>query len=539
MVQQPQFYAVGVAFRCFRRTRLPTYRTPDIFVRAARAASLPGQSETWLTVTCPKEGTHFLEGFGTLFDTRRLVMSNGIVDIKANVPFRVKVANFASTPQKVCKHQRIGLARPTPSDTPVYSLNFETPETPKVVAPQEKGAAPLLRDVEGEGLAAAFGLESHPDGVVDRITIDDVDLKHLRSKERDKVRQALRPFSSMWDGKLGTITVTKHRIELKEGAKPVFSQPYRAGPKAREVEQQEVDKMLREKVIEPAKSEYASPVVLVPKPDGSLRFCVDYRKLNSITVKDTYPLPRMDECLDSLGDAQYFTTLDCNSGYWQIPVEEADKPKTAFTCHAGCFQFCRMPFGLCNAPATFQRTIDILLSGFRWRSCLVYLDDIIVFSSTFDDHLGHVTEILKVLETAGISLKLSKCSFFQKSVSYLGEVATKNTAAIEGFKEPKTQTQMRSFIGLCNVYRRFVPNFARVAAPLNRMLQKSFDFNLPEFNEEEREAFNLLKAALANPPILQLPRRLRLSSRLCSYARGRGDGGTTPHRLLEPRSHPS
>ena len=139
--------------------------------------------------------------------------------------------------------------------------------------------------------------------------------------------------------------------------------------------------MISSGFISRLQSEWASPVVLIPKPDGSLCFCVDYRRLNAMTVRDTYPIPRMDECLDSLGEANVFTTLDCNSGYWQIPVAEEDRPKTTFTCHAGTYQFNRMPFGLMNAPATFQRMLDILLSGYRWKSCLIYLDDIIIFSN--------------------------------------------------------------------------------------------------------------------------------------------------------------
>ena len=131
--------------------------------------------------------------------------------------------------------------------------------------------------------------------------------------------------------------------------------------------------MLAEHVIEPATCEWASPIVLVPKPDGSLRFCVDYRRLNAITVPDTYPLPRMDECIDSLGDAVVFTTLDCNSGYWQIPVHPEDRDKTTFTSHYGIYRFLRLPFGLRNAPATFQRAIDIILSGVKWKTCVVYL----------------------------------------------------------------------------------------------------------------------------------------------------------------------
>jgi hypothetical protein len=143
-----------------------------------------------------------------------------------------------------------------------------------------------------------------------------------------------------------------------------------------------VEKIFRSGFIEPATSEWASPVVLFPKPDGSLRLCIDYRKLNAITVCDTYPLPRMDEYIDSLGDAVVFSTLDCNSGYWQIPLDEDDRDKTTICSHAGTFRFLPVPFALRNAPATFQREIDIILSGLKWRTFLAYLDDIIIYSTS-------------------------------------------------------------------------------------------------------------------------------------------------------------
>jgi len=133
-------------------------------------------------------------------------------------------------------------------------------------------------------------------------------------------------------------------------------------------------------VIEPSTGEWASPVVMVQKPDGSVRFCIDYRTPNLMTVKDAYPILRMDECIDSLGDARVFSTLDCNAGYWQIPVAERDRRVPAFTCHSGAWQCVRRPFGLCNAPATFQRAMDMILAGVKWQICLVYLDDVIVFS---------------------------------------------------------------------------------------------------------------------------------------------------------------
>ena len=273
--------------------------------------------------------------------------------------------------------------------------------------------------------------------------------------------------------------------------------------------------MLRAGVIEPAQSEWASPVVLVPKPDGTLRFCVDYRRLNAITVRDTYPLPRMDECIDSLGEANVFTTLDCNSGYWQIPVAAKDQDKTTFTCHEATYRYKRMPFGLTNAPATFQRTLDITLSAFKWKSCLVYLDDVIVFSRDLKSHFTHVEAILETLSETGITLKLAKCRFFTDTVKYLGhvirpgtlEVDEVATAALTKAKPPKTQTELRSFLGLCNVYRRFVPNYSHVAAPLNAFLKKGQPARLPQdLGEEATNAFDELVKRIIAPPVLALPR---------------------------------
>ena len=238
--------------------------------------------------------------------------------------------------------------------------------------------------------------------------------------------------------------------------------------------------MLEAGVFEPAQSEWASPVVLVPKPDGSLRFCVDYRKLNEATVKDAYPIPRMDECIDSMGDANLFTTLDCNSGYWQIPVDPRDRDKTTFVCHAGSYRYRRMPFGLTNAPATFQRTLDLLLSAYKWKFCIVYLDDIFIFSWTFDVHLEKVDKVLVTLRRAGVSLKLKKCHFFTDTVNYLGHIIRpgllsvdqSRVAALKHAQNPRTQSELRSFLGLCNVYRRFVQRYSYLAAPLNQFLKE-------------------------------------------------------------------
>ena len=275
-----------------------------------------------------------------------------------------------------------------------------------------------------------------------------------------------------------------------------------------------MDEMLAGGVISRSKSEWNSPVVLTPKSDGSLRFCVDYRRLNALTVRDTYPIPRMDECLDTLGEAKVFSTLDCNSGYWQIPVAEEDRPKTTSTCHAGTYQFNRMPFGLMNAQATFQRMLDILLSSYRWKSFHIYLDEIIIFSNNYEAHLQDVDVILQALQQEGLSLKLNKCKISQDSVEYLGhiirpgelEVHPKNFRALSDATPPRTQTELRSFLGMCNVYRRFVDHCAKIEAPLTAMLRKGEPDVLPELNDEHITTFNKLKECLVSPPVLKLPR---------------------------------
>ena len=466
-------------------------QTPSTKLRVAKAIMLPPRSEAHVSVQTASSGLKFLQSKAMTAESLGITMANGVAEVRPHVPFRVRVINVSAEPRLLKKDMVLGFALPHPT------MIFAVP------------------DSAGPGMTPEEQTDTAPDTtVVDDSWREEVALDHLGDSDKARVLGMLSKHRAMWDGHLGTFTATSHRIELIPEARPVHCQPYRAGPQARQAETTEVDKMLKAGVIEPATSEWASPVVLVPKPDGSLRFCVDYRRLNAITVRDTYPLPRMDECIDSLGDAVVFSTLDCNSGYWKIPLHEADRDKTTFCSHAGTFRFLRMPFGLRNAPATFQRAIDIILSGLKWRTCLVYLDDIIIYSTSREDHFHHVDEVLTTLRDAGLSLKLKKCHFFKEAVDYLGhvirpgrlEVAEKNTAALKEAKLPRNQTELKSFLGLCNVYRRFVARFAAIAAPLTALLRKETPFNLPPFTEDQKRAFDTLRERLLSPPILALPR---------------------------------
>ena len=268
--------------------------------------------------------------------------------------------------------------------------------------------------------------------------------------------------------------------------------------------------MLKKGVIEPSQSAWAFPVVLIPKVDGTIRFCIDYRKLNAITVKDKYPLPRIDDLLDATQGNNYFTTLDCAAGYWQIPCPPDERPKLAFICHKGLFQFTRMPFGVSNAPSVFQRTMDEVLSGLKWVICLVYLDDVIVFSKTFEQHLFDLRTVFERFRTHQFRFKLSKCSFAQKEVDYLGHTVSagyvklrkRNITKIKRLLPPRTIKEIQTFLGLTGYYRRFVKDYARIAAPLTFLIRKGKKYF---WDRAQQQAWQTLKNALISDPILRHP----------------------------------
>ena len=219
------------------------------------------------------------------------------------------------------------------------------------------------------------------------------------------------------------------RLGIKTKGSPIKQRPYRQPLTKRIVVEEEIEKMLKSGVIQPSESPWASPITLVPKKTGEVRFCVDYRKINNITEKDAYPLPNIQEIFDTLGGASVFTTLDLRSGYWQIDMDAESIPKTAFVCHKGLYEFTRLPFGLTNAPSQFQRIMNSILAEHIGKICLVYIDDIIIFSKTELEHQQHVETILEAIHKAGMTLKLSKCEFGKEKVQLLGYVVSKDGIA--------------------------------------------------------------------------------------------------------------
>ena len=279
---------------------------------------------------------------------------------------------------------------------------------------------------------------------------------------------------ALHDLDLGRTAKTKHRITMfDEGT---FKLPYHRIPPAMYDEvRKHLQEMLALDAIRVSQSPYASPVVLIRKPNGQIRFCIDFRKLNSKTKRDAYALPRINEMFDSLYGARWFSSLDIKSAYWQVEVEEADKEKTAFTVGPLGFYECnRMPFGLSNAPATFQRLMENCLGDMNMQSCLIYLDDIVVFSRTFEEHIERLEKVFERLVEAGLKLSPAKCNLFQKELKYLGHIVSpegiatdpKKVECVREWPVPQNLKQLQSFLGFVGYYRRFIKDFSKISRPL-------------------------------------------------------------------------
>ena len=337
--------------------------------------------------------------------------------------------------------------------------------------------------------------------------------RNLTLEEADKFRQFLIGRKSAFaDPEMPAerAKIGEHCINLKD--EMPFKEAVRRVPLyKREILDNEIDKLKEQGLIEESKSPWSSPIVLVQKKDKSSRLCVDYRRLNSQTIKDAYPIPRISDDLDALSGSKWFSSLDLNMAYHQIPMREADKEKTAFgTPRGGLYQYQVMPFGLCNAPATFQRVIEQALYGLQWHVTVLYLDDIIVYSRDFDQHLKNLNLVFDRLQDANLKLKAKKCSFFKREVAFLGHIVTEHgvmtdpgkTRAVDEWKTPENVSELRSFLGLVSYYRRFIKNFAHVAKCLHELTSKNVKW---EWTTKCDEAFQSLKSELVNAPILGYP----------------------------------
>lgn len=353
--------------------------------------------------------------------------------------------------------------------------------------------------------------------VINKKLFDNLRLSHLNAEERKAILKIIANNQNAFyldDTKLSCTNIDEHRIVTKDDI-PVHVENYRYPFCHKEEVQKQIQKMLSEEIIKPSNSPWSSPIWIVPKkPDASgrqkWRLVIDYRKLNEKTIDDRYPIPHVTETLDKLGKAIYFTTLDLTSGFYQIPLHVNDRKKTAFTVENGHYEFLRMPMGLKGAPATFQRVMDNVLREFIGKSCMVYLDDVLVFSSSLQEHTETLEKILKTLNKFNFKIQLDKSEFLRKETSWLGHVITPEGVkpnpdkilAIKKWALPRTDKELRGFLGILGYYRKFIGRLSEITKPLTQCLRKGEKLT---HSKEFIEAFEKCKTILTSSHVLQYP----------------------------------
>ena len=388
------------------------------------------------------------------------------------------------------------------------------------------------------------------------LLLEKLDLSGLEAWPQEQAEQAhslLKEYHDIFSLEkcdMGHTNATKHKIVLKDPDTPPFKEHFcRIPPPQLDEVREHLKLMLDAGVIWPSNSPWCNAVVLVRKKDGSLHFCIDFRKLNSLTVKDSHPLPCICETLESLAGAAHFLTFDMNSGFWQVPMNEESKQYTAFTLGSmGLYECKSMPFGLCNTPPTFQRLMQNCLGELNLTYCLIYLDDVIVFSDMPEEHLWRMLVVFDCLREHGLKLKPSKCEVFKSEINYLAHHVSqkgvlpskKNLESIAQCPPPVMYTKVKSFVGLVGHYRCFIKGFAKIAAPLYDLTSGDNKDKKPEhvnLSPEAREAFDRLKAACLQAPILSFP-DFNKPFLLETDASGRGLGAVLSQKQADGRYHP-
>jgi hypothetical protein len=399
---------------------------------------------------------------------------------------------------------------------PIDILNFKVPnELAKVIHLEKRQLSMEEEDSEQEQtkietlLSQTEERSQEFDKLIKELHID---ISNLSAGEIKQIYDLLERKAEVFAKKDQPLTHIKdvtHKIDTGK-EQPISSRKYRVAHNERPIIQELITDMLKKKLIEPSRSPWSSPIVLVRKKDGSIRFCCDYRRLNSLTIKDVYALPRIDDALASLNGNKFFSGLDCFQAYWQMPMDEESKAKTAFITDEGLFQWNVMPYGLCNAPASYQRFMDAILAGLKWNILICYVDDVVVFSKDFSSHLKDLETVFDRFLEANLQLKPSKCHLFQRQLVYLGHIISekgismdpKKIKAILEMPAPKDKKTVRSFLGMCGYYRAFIRNFAKKCAPLYKLTRDDVPY---EWSTVEQESFDSLKLDFSREPILCHP----------------------------------
>ena len=335
----------------------------------------------------------------------------------------------------------------------------------------------------------------------------DAKLTHLQPSQQEDIRELIREYGHLFPDVPSRTTLIEHDVNVGD-AQPVKQHPYRLNPSKQAYLNNEIQYLLDNDLIEPSQSNWSSPCILVPKPDGSYRMCTDYRKVNNLTKTDTFPIPRMDDCVDKVGNAKYVSKFDLLKGFWQIPLSERAKEISAFATPHGLYQYKVMPFGMKNSPATFQRLINRLIADID--GCEAYIDDVIIYSDTWETHLTIMRKLFRRLSEANLTINLVKSEFGCGYVTYLGHVVGQGKVkpvdakirAISAFPQPSTKKQVMRSLGMAGYYRKFCPNFSSVTEPLTELLRNNVKF---VWTDRCQSAFERLKALLQSAPVLSAP----------------------------------
>lgn len=483
---------------CGQAIPLPTYeevRPRRSSVVSATAITVPPRSETIVQVQVnPLDGGYELDAPGHwqgVFEPRR---GNG----KSSWLMPRVVATVGATNTIPAKVMNTGTEEViVPANTPLGTLYtiqedgegvYDIPSPPPSV--QES-------DVHGN------------ESWIDELQIQEAAVSETGKRALRRLVTEYHDIFSRCDDDIGKTSLVEHTIDTGD-AKPIQQRPRRIPLRLRDEVERQKGAMLKEGIIEESTSPWCSPIVLVKKKDGSFRFCIDLRAVNAVTQNVCHPLPRTDDALDSLAGATYFSTLDMASGYWQVCLSREDRPKTAFSTGKGLHQFRAMPFGLKNSGATFQRLMELVLAGVDPQSCLVYLDDIILFGKTELAHLEILEDVFGRIREAGMKLKPRKCRLARDEVIFLGHKVSKegiqpdpgNLIKVRDWPLPKKPEQLKSFLGLCGYYARFLEHYSDLVKPLREAAEGKGELI---WSSEMTESFQKLRALLTSEPVLSLP----------------------------------
>lgn len=495
----------------FARNRLYIPHSSERLLTTEKT-KLPAYTETLLHVKLDGEPINGLNGIakaGQFLLTKGLMVANGFTKVhKGQVT--IKILNATPNDTKLRKGFRVGVLvyePPVLTDkiVPLPSLQVNQVNTQQIPL----NTTQSLKDNNS-------GHQQHLEQIVRDLAID-ISQSNLTKAERNQFQELIAQNQDVFqglDGKVGKTHLVSHEILLKDPNSPPFRlRPHRINPKLWPQLDQHITDMLDNGIIEPSNSAWSSPVILVAKKDGSYRLVVDFRKINNLIVDDAYNLPLIQDIFDKCGTMKpnYMSSLDMAQGYHQVPINPSSRQYTAFqTPNGALYQYKQLPMGLKTSPSVFERLVELVLRGMQYTSILCYLDDILVVSETFEEHMAHLAELFSRLRKAGLKLKGKKCFFFRQEVSFLGHILTKDglkcdpfkTRVVKEYPTPHNLKTLRGFLGLCCYYRKFVPHFSEIARPLHNLTRKTVPF---QWTPDCQQAMEKLKEALTTAPLLKYP----------------------------------